>query len=86
MIDWSEGEVIWRTYTLFIESSSNKVASFILYQFTHGLLYQLFRGVAELKSFLIYITDVYDDSFHQPRKALICKSSNLLYNKFIEGF
>jgi hypothetical protein len=66
MIDWNEGEVIWRTYTLCIKSSSNKVASFILYQLTHGLLYQLFRGVAELKSFLIHIIQIYDNSFHQP--------------------
>ena len=85
LIDRSEGEVIWRTYTLFIESSSNKIASFILYQLTHGLLYQLFRGMAELKSFLICIIEVYDDSFHQPRKAIIRKSSNLLCNKFMDG-
>jgi hypothetical protein len=70
LIDRSEGEVIWSTYTLFIGSSSNKIASFILYQLTHGPLYQLFRGMAELKSFLICIIEVYDDSFHQPEKQL----------------
>jgi hypothetical protein len=62
MIDWSEGDVIWRrTYTPFIGSGINNVASFVLDKLTHGPLYQLFNEVAELKSFLIFIEDVNDN-------------------------
>ena len=53
IIDRSDCNVIWHTYTLIIDSGGTKVALFILYKLAHGPLYHLFRDIAELKSFLI---------------------------------
>lgn len=87
MIDWSEGEVIWRTYTLCIESGSSKVASFILYKLTHGSLYQFFNGLAELKSFLVLIADVYAVTILIPEKHLFTLSKRAMqefYGEILE--
>jgi hypothetical protein len=46
MRDWDDRNIIWHTYTLFIDSSNTIVAPFILHKLTHVPLYRLINGIA----------------------------------------